>query len=103
MPTRPQHAHLVGGCTGRSAHLGLFSIQKLLWEGCMTVKALNGRSLLASVWDPKTLLASLEPPSQVPWRLLRKVARWRYDRRSRVMARLLWLRAAAHPCSAVLL
>ena len=77
--------------------------QKLLWEGCMTVKALNGRSLLASVWDPKTLLASLEPPSQVPWRLLRKVARWRYDRRSRVMARLLWLRAAAHPCSAVLL
>ena len=77
--------------------------QKLLWEGCMTVKALNGRSLLASVWDPKTLLASLEPPSQVPWRLLRKVARWRCDRRSRVMARLLWLRAAAHPCSAVLL
>ena len=69
----------------------------------MTVKALNGRSLLASDWDPKTLLASLEPPSQVLCRLLRKVARWRCDRRSRVMTRLLWLRAAAHPCSAVLL
>ena len=45
--------------------------------------------LLASVWLPKALRASLEPFIQLPCRLPCQVARCRYDRRSRVTRRLL--------------
>ena len=62
---------------------------RLVFKGHIKYEGRGNCSLLTSVWLPNTLRASLEPFIQAPWRLPCQVARCRYDRRSRVIRRLL--------------